>query len=198
MSSASSSNRLFALAGHLQWPMPPPAAPPRPWRAAGESDAPTANLRSDYAPPDFLIPAVSLHFALGVGAEHTIVTGALSCAGLLAQGGQGGLPAPLACRFLRVPTRFPLTLHGAEMDVTSRWPPWLTGSYHPRSCERVGAAAAPLVLDGEGLSMRKLSIDGRAVDPSGYTITAQTNASTTLTIRSGPPGAFKRPSRFPL
>jgi hypothetical protein len=32
-------------------------------------------------------------------------------AGLLTQGGQGGRPAPLPCRFLRIPTRFLLNLH---------------------------------------------------------------------------------------
>jgi aminopeptidase N len=92
-----------------------------------QASAPTEVFRKDYKAPDFLIPAVSLHFALGVGTEHTIVKGALSC-------------------------------------------------------ERVGSVGSDLVLDGEGLNMLSLSIDGVAVPESGYTITEETNASTTLTI----------------
>jgi aminopeptidase N len=119
--------RLFALNNHLG------GAP-----VAGSADISSATVsatggqpqpvyRADYKAPDYLIPTVELHFALGVGVEHTIVTGSLSC-------------------------------------------------------ERVGAAGAPLVLDGEGLNMLKLTVNGAPVDKSMYTITSQTNASTTLTI----------------
>ena len=95
--------------------------------AASEQGRPKEVYRKDYAPPEFLIPAVSLHFTLGVGDESTIVKAALSC-------------------------------------------------------ERVGSIGAPLVLDGEGLDLLSLCIDGVAVPASGYTISNETNASTTLTI----------------
>jgi hypothetical protein len=35
----------------------------------------------------------------------------VSARGLLAQVGQGGRPAPLACQFLRILTRFPMVSH---------------------------------------------------------------------------------------
>ena len=50
------------------------------------------------------------------------------------------------------------------------------------ACERIGPASAPLVLDGEELSLKSLSIDGVAVSAAHYTVTDETNASTTLTI----------------
>ena len=51
--------------------------------------------------------------------------------GLLTQGGQEGLLAPLACRFSRILTHFPLILHGIYWKL-STFGPGLTGSYHPR------------------------------------------------------------------
>ena len=116
--------RLFALHNHIGAGSAADIIRPAPVAAEGQ---PQAVYRADYKSPDFLIPKVELHFALGVGVEHTIVTGSLSC-------------------------------------------------------ERVGAAGSPLVLDGEGLNLMKLSVNGAPVDASMYTITAETNASTTLTI----------------
>ena len=51
---------------------------------------------------------------------------------MLTQGGQGGRPAPLALRFHRIPTHFPLNLRAiyCKLRTDGRW---LTGSYHPRS-----------------------------------------------------------------
>jgi aminopeptidase N len=117
--------RLFALNNHLGVRAHCSAEIiAEPVSAGGE---PQPVYRADYKAPDYLIPAVELHFALGVGEEHTIVTGSLSC-------------------------------------------------------ERVGAAGAPLVLDGEGLNLLQLTINGAPVAKDMYTITAETNASTTLTI----------------
>ena len=120
--------RLFALNNHLGTAASAAAAEVSVSAApvAGEGQ-PQPVYRADYKAPDYLIPTVELHFALGVGVEHTIVTGSLSC-------------------------------------------------------ERVGPAGAPLILDGDGLNLQKLTINGAPVDTSMYTITAVTNANTTLTI----------------
>jgi aminopeptidase N len=125
-----SHGRLLALGAHLLRGSPqhgPACAKPT---AMDTASAPKEVFRKDYRPPDYLIPAVSLHFALGVGAEPTIVTASLSCE--RASGGGGGPP--------------------------------------------------PLVLDGEGLELLSLAIDGVAVPTAAYRITSETNASTTLTI----------------
>jgi hypothetical protein len=44
-------------------------------------------------------------------------------AGMLTQGGQGSRPAPLAWRFLRVPTHFPLNLHAIWWKLPAVGPP---------------------------------------------------------------------------
>jgi hypothetical protein len=44
-------------------------------------------------------------------------------AGLRAQGGQGGRPAPLASRFRRISARFPLDLHGIWWKLPIVGPP---------------------------------------------------------------------------
>ena len=100
--------RLFGLTGHLRPVHNPPAAPALASAEGGGEKPPEERHRKDYAPPDFLNPAVELTFKLGVGAEPTLVRGELAC-------------------------------------------------------ERVGPASAPLVLDGEDLALKSLSIDGVAV-----------------------------------
>ena len=42
---------------------------------------------------------------------------------MLTQGGQGGRPAPLASRFHRISTRFPLNLHAIDCKLPIVGPP---------------------------------------------------------------------------
>ena len=64
-----------------------------------------------------------------------------SVAGLLTQGAQGDRPAPFAAPFaapLRSPQPedsypFPIAFCMRSPESTYPWPPWLTGSHHPRS-----------------------------------------------------------------
>ena len=57
------------------------------------------------------------------GENVVVLPGDPSLAGLLTQGGQGGRPAPLASRFHRIPTRFPLNLHAIDCKSPFVGPP---------------------------------------------------------------------------
>jgi hypothetical protein len=48
-------------------------------------------------------------------------------------GGQGGPPGPLGLAIPQHSDPHPIALAWELMEAAYLWPPWLTGSYHPRS-----------------------------------------------------------------
>jgi hypothetical protein len=73
---------------------------------------------------------------------------------------QGGHPVPLAWRFLKIHVNFPLVLHTISLELPTDvpTPPWLNGSYHPRSAavrQTIEQEIASKVLQVQPLAMVK-------------------------------------------
>jgi hypothetical protein len=132
----------------------------RPWRRQSEKDAelaqklrqlPRVNCYS-CVPTGMLGPSSQLAFLSQHNTflvQATMFAGSVRQnidphhAGMLPQGGQGGPPGSLGLAIVLDSDPLPLRFARDLMEVTYIWPPWLTGSHHPR----LGAATDAELLD---------------------------------------------------